>query len=191
MGRGRGGRAGGSRRFAAALPPAHPRILCCFGAGCAASLAVPSGATLPCGKQGPTVPGCGEGPAPPTRAAWVFIVFSCDSCKPGGQNASRLPALLLISTASQASSRKRHFLCVAGGTESFSMATRPAAGRMRPTRMLCQRGCGCLAGKGGFSGSPWGAGGREGAARLQQLVAQPARRVLCRHTDGVGRLALV
>lgn len=70
------------------------------------------------------------------------------------------------------------------------MATQPAVGRMRPARMLCQRGTGCpvvgSTGKGGFGGSRSGARGREAAAQMQQLVAQPACSVLCQDA-GRGR----
>lgn len=60
----------------------------------------------------------------------------------GRQEGSPGPAPLAASAASQASSGKRRSLCAAAGTETFSMATQPAAGRTWPAGMLFQRGTG-------------------------------------------------
>lgn len=178
-------RDGGSRGGAAAAP-----VACCFGAGCAASLTAPDGAASPCSEQEPALLLCpGQAEPLPPALVFVFIVFSCDSCRKGRQKASPLPALLLllISAASQASRGTRHFLCVAGGTEIFSMATRPAAGGMRPARMLCQRGTG--GGQGGLRWEPLGLR-RKGrgcsSSWLGQLAASSAGMQI-----GVGRIALV
>jgi len=88
-----------------------------------------------------------------------FVVFPWGSCERAGQKASPLPALLLllVSAASQASSGKRRCLCLTSGTGAFSMATRRAAGRMRPAGMLCWGALGAR--QGGLGQQSWGSGG--------------------------------